>query len=272
MLIFTLVSTLRQHLRSSFGATHALSKNAGFLLKFPASASSELHSTPHSALRNFRNLRHFCANKQKEAEADGTRCLKSNNKSNEIRPLPKISHSTLLYIPCKALTGVGFAARHRKCVHSFSTSDFLRPPPLHHLANSFCHLPLPGQVLRTPLYIILPPPRPSTPGNWQERGLAGRGSRGRSPARPGTETPSREELVRGQPAEEKTLKHSLSGITGGQNSRSPHRVGSAGSAAAERLLGGATDRAPIKVRKQERGKGKERKGKERKGKERKGKG
>jgi hypothetical protein len=136
MLIFTLVSTLRQHLRSSFGATHALSKNAGFLLKFPASASSELHSTPHSALRNFRNLRHFCANKQKEAEADGTRCLKSNNKSNEIRPLPKISHSTLLYIPCKALTGVGFAARHRKCVHSFSTSDFLRPPPLHHLFPS----------------------------------------------------------------------------------------------------------------------------------------
>lgn len=51
----------------------------------------------------------------------------------------------------------------------------------------------------------------------------------------------------------KTLKHSRSRITGGQNSRSPHRVGSAGSAAAERLLGrGATDRAPIKVRKQER--------------------
>ena len=63
----------------------------------------------------------------------------------------------------------------------------------------------------------------------------------------------------------KTLKHSRSRITGGQNSRSPHSAGSAGSAAAERLLGGATDRAPIKVRKQERGKGKERKGKERKG-------
>ncbi len=124
---------------------------------------SEFRSTPHSTLRNLCSLRHFCANKQKEAEADGTRCLKSNNKSNEIRPPPKISHSTLLYIPCKALTGVGFAARHRKCVHSFSTSDFLRPPPLHHLANSFCHLPLPGQVLRTPLYIILPPPRPSAP-------------------------------------------------------------------------------------------------------------
>ena len=147
-----------------------LIENVGLLLNLLTSAMSEFRSTPHSTLRNLCSLRHFCANKQKEAEADGTRCLKSNNKSNEIRPPPKISHSTLLYIPCKALTGVGFAARHRKCVHSFSTSDFLRPPPLHHLANSFCHLPLPGQVLRTPLYFILPPPRPSTPGNWQVEG------------------------------------------------------------------------------------------------------
>ena len=227
---------------------------------------SEFRSTPHSTLRNLCSLRHFCANKQKEAEADGTRCLKSNNKSNEIRPLPKISHSTLLYIPCKALAGVGFAARHRKCVHSFSTSDFLRPPPLHHLANSFCHLPLPGQVLRTPLYIILPPPRPSTPGNWQERGLAGRGSHAdvcppglALKRRPGKSSCG--DSQRKKNAQTFPLPHH--GRSKQPFSAQGRKCSGVGKVIRTRR---ATDRAPIKVRKQERGKGKERKGKERKGK------
>ena len=102
----------------------------------------------------------------------------------------------------------------------------------------------------------------SAPTRGRRRHSRERVACGRSPARPGTETPTREELVRGQPAEEK--RSNIPAPASRAVKTAVLRTGSEVPEVQRRndSWGGA-DRAPIKVRKQERGKGKERKGKER---------